>query len=262
MINNPPPTPISAFNDNYIWAIVHPQTQNCWVVDPGDAQAVHQFLQVNQLKLAGILLTHHHQDHQGGVKTLANPPDIPIWMPKDGLCHGNHPVDTGDIIHLAPSEIRLKVMRTRGHTLDHICYFNDTWLFCGDTLFSGGCGRVFEGTYQEMYCSLQLLSKLKPETWVFPAHEYTMANLDFALQVDPNNQALKDYHARCLKLRDTQQPTLPTQIAIEKAINPFLRVETPDIIEACRNYNHQFLHQASDQPEDIFAILRQWKDRL
>ena len=278
-MNHAKPYPIAAFNDNYIWAIVHPKCHTCWVVDPGDAQPVIKFLSKHALTLAGILLTHHHQDHQGGVKTLCEHSDMPVWMPKNGQCQGNRPVDDGDVIVIDQDLPILRVMRVPGHTLDHIAYVSDQWLFCGDTLFSGGCGRVFEGTHDQMHASVMRLAMLPEHTQVFAAHEYTLANLAFAQQVEPSNTTLQAYRIHCQKKRARGEATLPSLIGQEREINPFLRCNQASVRDAVIAYwenqakqktltdgvraHIRAIVKAQDQSipsANVFALLREWKN--
>lgn len=272
------PYPIPAFNDNYIWAIVHQKCHTCWVVDPGNAPSVINFLSKHRLKLAGILLTHHHHDHQGGVSSLCKQKDIPIWVPKNGQCQGNCPVDEGDTISLDQELPDFRVIRVPGHTLDHIAYVSDQWLFCGDTLFSGGCGRVFEGTHHQMYASLMRLAEQDASIQVFAAHEYTLANLAFAREIEPDNMALKSYQIHCKKKREKGDTTLPSNIGLERAINPFLRCDQATVrnavlaywqaaerqgkpIENIQPYMHAILSSSeANQSANVFALLREWKN--
>lgn len=215
--------PIPAFSDNYIWLLA--QEGKAWVVDPGDAEPVLDTLAKEKLKLAGILITHHHDDHTGGIAELLQHFDIPVYGPHDSpACKViSQPLHDGDSIHLG--SMNFSVMAVPGHTLDHIAFYSaaEKILFCGDTLFSGGCGRVFEGTYEQMYNSLLKLLALPDDTRICCAHEYTLSNLRFALTVEPDNQDLVEYQQRCERLRQKDQPTLPSTIQQEKRINPFLR---------------------------------------
>ena len=247
--------PIPAFNDNYIWHLQ--QNGEHWVVDPGDAAPVMGAL--NGERLTGILLTHHHFDHTGGVPALTSAFDCPVYGPGtiDGV---THPLADGDQITLLDRP--WEVMAVPGHTLDHIALLmkgDEVYsLFCGDTLFAGGCGRLFEGTPAQMHQSLSRLAALPADTRVYCTHEYTLANLAFALAVEPDNQALIKRQQEAQAQRRKNAPTLPSTIGLERATNPFLRAEEPSV-----------RRQASTQgaePEansvEIFATLRHWKDNF
>ncbi|TEW56764.1 hydroxyacylglutathione hydrolase [Psychromonas sp. RZ22] len=221
---------IPAFDDNYIWLIKDSQSQRCVVVDPGDATPVLAILEAQQLTLEAIILTHHHRDHVGGVEALLSmEPNIKVFC-KNSLFANAILVDEGDQVDFFDGRLILNVWQVAGHTLDHIAYFNEQMLFCGDTLFSGGCGRVFEGTYQQMFSALSRLASLPATTKVFCAHEYTQNNLIFALHVDPNNDELISYIRQVSKLRQQGLPTVPTTIKREKLINPFLRTSDDNLI--------------------------------
>lgn len=210
--------PIPAFQDNYIWAIKHLPSNQCILVDPGDATPAQHFLQENHLTLHSILITHHHQDHCGGVNQLVAAAPCPVYGPATIDCC-DHPLQDQDQLFIETFGLNLQVMATPGHTLDHIVYYNDEILFCGDTLFSAGCGRLFEGTAQQMFTSLHQLAQLNDETLIYCAHEYTMNNLAFAQEIEPDNKAIvtrrKDLKGRAC--------TLPSTLKLEKQINPFLR---------------------------------------
>lgn len=220
-------TPISAFADNYIWACCLPDSQFCLVVDPGDASVVQHFLQQNGKTLGAILITHHHNDHIGGLAALrqAYPtarvigPAAEAWRISGLTEQVNH----GDAVFIPELNLQFTVMAVPGHTLGHIAFYAAPALFCGDTLFSVGCGRLFEGSPLQMWQSLQQLMSLPDNTLIYCSHEYTQANIRFALTIEPDNQALIDYAEKCTLLRKTGQATLPAVLATEKAVNPFLR---------------------------------------
>ncbi|HET7774412.1 MAG TPA: hydroxyacylglutathione hydrolase [Burkholderiaceae bacterium] len=227
-------TGLPAFTDNYIWAI-H-DAKRAWVVDPGDARTVLTWLQTAGMQLAGILLTHHHGDHIGGVgELLAQHEQLRIVGPKAGRDAGTMPwlsqaVGDGDVISLEPWDLPLQVIETPGHTLDHVCYFGKghealraPLLFCGDTLFAAGCGRLFEGTADQMWASLSRLAQLPSDTLVYCAHEYTLSNLRFALHAEPDNAQTRERLNRCTVLREHQHSTLPSTLGLELQTNPFLR---------------------------------------
>lgn len=221
-------TPIPAFHDNYIW-LLHNE-KYAVVIDPGDAQPVIQFLAKNQLTLSNILITHYHADHIGGVAELLAHTDATVYASRYGRYAFNHtPVGENDCIYLAEIDETLRVMWLPGHTADHIVYYNAQYLFCGDTLFSGGCGRLLDGTPEQMLQSLCRIKKLNPTTKVYCAHEYTAKNIAFALTLEPDNQKLIARQIAVKKLQQQQLPTLPSTIALELQINPFLRCDQDTI---------------------------------
>lgn len=253
--------PIPAFSDNYIWCL-H-DDQQAFVVDPGEAPPVEQYLQQNQLTLAGILITHHHWDHVSGIEALvSHRKEIPVYGPsQETIPCITHPLSAGDSVTLSPWDLKLEVMEVPGHTLGHIAFQTPQsdlgpLLFCGDTLFSSGCGRLFEGTPHQMWQSLQQFTRLSDTTLVCCTHEYTMANLKFALAVEPENKALQQRLNEVSNLRKLNKPSLPSTIGLEKQVNPFLRVNDPHVIDA-------LAHNCGKRPQDdaeSFAKLRAWKD--
>ncbi|WP_108649943.1 hydroxyacylglutathione hydrolase [Dongshaea marina] len=252
---------IPAFHDNYIWLITHPHASIAAVVDPGDADVVIERLEEQDLQLGMILLTHHHQDHSGGVvKLLKQYPDAKLFASSQSELPVpvHYPLDEGDVIHLEDLELHLKVMAVPGHTLDHLAFYDDNILFCGDTLFSGGCGRLFEGSASQMFQALERFAKLGDATKIYCAHEYTLANLSFCSQVEPDNPELLNYIQQVAKKRQQGLPTLPSTIGQEKAVNVFLRTHLPEIRQ--RAEQHQM--QPLPEPCAVFAALRQWKDRF
>ncbi len=224
---------IPAFKDNYIW-LMH-NGIHAIVVDPGDAAPVINTLNLLQLELHSILITHHHQDHIGGVNELIETyPNALIYAPKNEQYAFKHqPITEPDIISNKALGIELAVLELPGHTLGHIAYYiayqQQKWLFCGDTLFGAGCGRLFEGTAEQMLNSLQKLAALPADTQVYCTHEYTLHNIDFAMTLEPNNQALVKRQLDTIKLRNQHQPSLPSTIGLELATNPFLRCDTDEI---------------------------------
>lgn len=247
--------PIPAFNDNYIWAII--AGGDAFLVDPGDASAAESFLHSESLSLKGLLITHHHPDHTGGIVALTKThPDLRVYGPDNPTIDGiTHIVRDGDTVNLLGE--CFNVTAVPGHTLDHIIYHNDKHCFCADTLFSAGCGRCFEGTFEMFYNSLQKIAALPDKILLYPAHEYTLANLKFAKAVEPNNPAINKHIQDSVTLRENKQPTLPTTLEREKTINPFLRTKEQDVI----NYA-KAIQVNTSTPEAVFAILRQAKDRF
>ena len=252
--------PIPAFYDNYIWMISHPESKEAVIVDPGQSQGVITALSTTGYTLKAILVTHHHHDHTGGIKSLAERYRAPIYGPaNENIPACTHPLKEGDEVPLLSMNLVLRVMDIPGHTKGHIAYFGSGLLFCGDTLFGAGCGRIFEGTPAQMVQSLQKLSNLPPETKVYCAHEYTAANLRFAKLIEPENMDIK------LRIKDTEvirsqnKPTLPSTIAIEKLTNPFLRCDEPAVIKSAEKYANKRLQ---DEPNGVFTTIRQWKDKF
>lgn len=231
---------IPAFDDNYIWCMY--DHEFAYVVDPGDASPVLEFLRQKPRKLAGILITHHHYDHTNGIKQLlANYPNIPVYGPNNPTIDGITMVCTdGDHITLDKLPITFSIMHTPGHTLDHICFVNPQLLFCGDTLFSAGCGRMFEGSAAQFFNSLQKLAALPGGTAVFCTHEYTLANMTFAQHVEPNNHVLHEHFKACQTLRASMRPTLPSEISLENQINPFLHCQTVEEFAQLRAQKDNF----------------------
>lgn len=251
-------TPLHAFDDNYIWCIETQESDHFVVVDPGDASVVKSYALKIQKKLSAILVTHHHGDHTGGVAELtAHYSDIPVYGPENSPYQGiTHTLKEDSNVNILG--VNFNVMEIPGHTLDHIAYFNHQQeiLFCGDTLFLAGCGRVFEGTPKQMHHSLSKIMELPPTTRAYPTHEYSLANLEFAMAVDENNAALKLVQKKCKDKRSSSQVTLPTTLAQEAAINPFLRVDDKAVIASAKKYKANELHH----PSEVFAALRQWKN--
>ncbi len=251
--------PLPAFTDNYLW-LLH-DGQRALVVDPGDAQPVQDALQRLGLQLAAILLTHHHADHTGGVDALRNATGAPVYgpahetLPEPVLRLGEG--DTARVLGLD-----FQVIDVPGHTAGHIAYYcpdidGTPLVFCGDTLFSAGCGRLFEGTPAQMLDSLDKLAALPGNTRVCCTHEYTLSNLKFALAVEPGNAHLQRYASECQDKRAQQQPTLPTSVALELRINPFLRSRESAVRASARQFDAR-----ADSDVAVFAALREWKNQF
>ncbi|TXT24059.1 MAG: hydroxyacylglutathione hydrolase [Gallionellaceae bacterium] len=251
--------PIPAFNDNYIWMLHN--RRHAAVIDPGDAGPVLDTLAQNALTLAAILCTHHHGDHVAGVCKLAQVYNVPVYGPRheDVPCV-SHPVGESDTVEIPELGIRLGVLDIPGHTLGHVAYTGTGNLFCGDTLFGCGCGRLFEGTAAQLFDSLQRLVSLPDETKVYCAHEYTEANIRFALACEPGNGQLHKRGDESRALRAAGLPTVPSTLALEKATNPFLRCTSPEII---RNVElQQAIHLPPGNGAAVFAALREWRNNF
>ncbi len=247
-----------AFSDNYIWLIESPRApQHVLVVDPGDAAPVRAELATRGQTVAGILLTHHHPDHIGGVEALLAGGRAPVYGPDDARIAGlTHRLKGGERIDFAELGLMFETLHVPGHTLSHIAFVGHGALFCGDTLFSAGCGRMFEGTPEQMNASLTHLKELPPGTRVYCGHEYTAQNLLFARTVEPHNDALRQYENAVAVLRATGDPSLPSTIAVERRVNPFLRCDVSGVRAAAERHAGRPLTQFPD----VFAVLRAWKD--
>ncbi|MEF8729792.1 MAG: hydroxyacylglutathione hydrolase [Accumulibacter sp.] len=245
---------IPAFKDNYIWLLRKGAAAT--VVDPGDARPVLEVLERERLTLASILVTHHHADHQGGVAELLAHHRAEVFGPAAEAIGGiNRPLRGGETIQPAGCDSSFAVLAVPGHTLGHLAYYGAGCLFCGDTLFAGGCGRLFEGTAVQMAASLASLAALPDETVVYCAHEYTQANLCFALAVEPGNRYLQVRAAEVTAARASGQATVPSTIACEKASNPFLRCAEPEVVAAAQRHG-----AAAADAVAVFAALREWKN--
>lgn len=248
---------VPAFADNYLW-LIHDGVHAA-VIDPGDAGPVLKTLQDRSLALTAILLTHHHADHVGGVPELLARHPVPVYGPHNPNIAGiSYPVSENDQVILPELDLKLNVLAVPGHTLDHIAYVapERAWVFCGDTLFAGGCGRLFEGTPEQMTASLAKLTALPDETAVYCAHEYTLSNLKFAREVEPDNVNLLARIAAEEKKREQNQPTVPTFIGLEKSTNPFLRYTEPAILDRLTTNGRLAVREAIP----AFAALREWKN--
>lgn len=251
--------PIPAFDDNYLW-LLHDATA-ALVVDPGDARPVQEVLEALGLTLKAILVTHHHADHVGGVDDLRRATGAEVYGPVAENIPGPFVPCTGGQT-LDVCGVQFEVLDVPGHTAGHLAYFAPQaqpapLLFCGDTLFSAGCGRLFEGTPAQMLDSLDRLAGLPEATRVCCAHEYTMSNLRFAVAADPDNPDLQRHQAHCADLRARGLPTLPSSIGLERKINPFLRSRAPEVTRRVR----QQFPQAHSETE-VFAALREWKNNF
>ena len=248
--------PVKAFRDNYIWTLR--DSKHAAVVDPGDARPVIEYLTREKLELVAILATHHHADHVGGIPELLERGHVPVYGPRGEPIESlTRAVGEGDTVTIPELDVSFAVLDIPGHTRAHIAYYGAECLFCGDTLFACGCGRVFEGTPEQMYASLEKLRALPDSTKVYCGHEYTLANIGFARGVEPGNDALGTREARDRRLREAGKPTLPTTLGEEKATNPFLRCLEPAVVESANKY----LGARAADPVRVFAAIRDWKNR-
>lgn len=254
-------TPVPGFVDNYFWLLQ--RERRAVVVDPGDARPVLRALDDRGLALTAIVVTHHHPDHVGGIAELLRGHPVPVFGPRAeaGTIPGlTHLLAEGDRVALPGLDVELEVWEVPGHTLGHIAYVSRApgmeFVLCGDTLFKAGCGRLFEGTPQQMHRSLSRLAALPPQTAVYCTHEYTLANLQFAAAVEPGNRVVADEIARVRELRGRGLPSLPSTIAVERHTNPFLRCAQAPVRASAARHGATSL----DTDESVFAALRRWKD--
>lgn len=252
--------PIEAFSDNYIWLIADPDSDSAFVVDPGDAAPVIARLEELGLTLTGVLITHHHFDHVGGLAVLRERYQPLVYGPDNPAVDGiDRVLREGDSIEVFGASFT--ILEVPGHTLDHIAYFHaddEPVLFCGDTLFAGGCGRVFEGNPPMMLKSLESLAVLPAATRVYCAHEYTLANLAFARAVEPDNAALAARVKAAESTRERGEPTVPSDIGLELATNPFLRCDQSDLRDALASQGKL----EGTSPAEVFTTVRGWKDNF
>jgi hydroxyacylglutathione hydrolase len=243
-------TGIKALKDNYIWMIGKNDNDQVVIVDPGEEEPVIAVLEKLNVKLSGILITHHHWDHTNGAAGLQAKYDIPVFWSKDRYA--------GEEIILPGLKLQFRILSIPGHTLDHVAYYGHGALFCGDTLFTGGCGRIFEGTALQMYRSLAAIVNLPDDTQIYCGHEYTQANLKFAKMIEPENTDLLKRIHQTDSLREQGLPTVPALLSAEKKTNPFLRCRIKSVIEAVENH----VSEKISDPAKIFECLRNWKNAL
>lgn len=251
--------PVPAFADNYIWMVLNDERTHCAIVDPGDARPVLNWLTRETVIPEAILVTHHHGDHVGGIQgLLAKYPELPVYGPaRERIMGMTHPLSEGDEVVVNAVGICFNILDVPGHTAGHIAYLGEAALFCGDTLFAGGCGRVFDGTFEQLCTSLKKIRALPDDTRIYCAHEYTLDNLGFAQWVEPDNQDLLARDDTDMALQERGIPTVPSLLSLEKATNPFLRYDIPAVVARAE----QQAGHALDNDCAVFTTLRQWKDR-
>lgn len=251
-------TPVPAFSDNYIWFIRRDERPQVAIVDPGDAAPVLAALEHGGLEPAAILITHHHGDHVGGIRRLLERyPELPVYGPRgERIPHITRRLVDGDRVRLEALDTGFEVLEVPGHTAGHIAYYTDSALFCGDTLFTCGCGRVFDGSVEQLHASLQRLKRLPADTRIYCAHEYTLENIGFAKWVEPDNAELLQREQNALHEREADRPTVPSELALELATNPFLRTDDAGVIAMAERH----AGRAMRNEQDTFTTLRHWKD--
>lgn len=248
---------IPAFADNYIWLLTQPHSPYAVIVDPGDARPVVAALSSLALTPVAILITHHHRDHVGGVDALLRRYTIPVYGPaRESIPHMQHPLGEGDTVVLPEIALHLEVLDVPGHTLGAIAYYGNGQLFCGDTLFTAGCGRLFEGTAGQMHTSLAKILALSEDTQIYCGHEYTEENLRFAGIVEPDNLDIQTRLEQTRALRVENRSTVPASLAVERRTNPFLRCDVPGVILAAERFTGRRLNSGAE----TFAAVRYWKD--
>lgn len=251
-------TPLAAFDDNYIWVIESAKDSSIAVVDPGDAAVVEHYLAQSKKTLAAVLITHHHRDHTGGVEQLKSRYSVPVYGSSESKFPGvTHSLSDGDSIQLFEETLSIKAVPA--HTLDHIAYLvnGDTpKLFCGDTLFLAGCGRLFEGSADQMQQAMDYFASLPDSTEVYCTHEYSLANLAFAKAADPTNSEIDNATTQCEQLRADNKPTLPSNIGLERKINPYMRTRETALIQSASQYKNKTLSAGVE----TLAALREWKN--
>jgi hydroxyacylglutathione hydrolase len=254
--------PLKSLSDNYIWMITDTEAGICVAFDPGNSASVINFLKKNNLSLSGLLVTHHHYDHTGGINELKETFSVPVYGPrKDNISELTHPVDDKETINFNKMNLSFTVFITPGHTRGHVIYYTDDikpgCLFTGDMLFSGGCGRIFEGTHEQMLESLKKFKNFSQDTRIFPAHEYTQKNLEFASSIEPQNSPIIERLKNVRDLRKNGKPSVPSSLSDEFSTNPFLRTDCPELKKSVEEKIGS--HVQSEM--EVFRIIRGWKDK-
>ncbi len=250
---------VPAFNDNYIWLIQAANSPKVLIIDPGDAEPVFDAIAQYQLEPLAILITHGCHDHIDGITSIIEQYQIPVYGSKiEGIPHLSHAVTASESLLIDDEFPAVTILDLPGHTRGHIAFLIEDALFCGDTLFGAGCGRLHSGTVKQLYNSLQKIAQLPDTTKIYCAHEYTQANLHFAAAVEPNNLAIQQRIKDTAQLRKKEMPSLPSDLALERATNPFLRCDQADVIASAQRSAGKPLHN----PVDVFTALRSWKDKF
>lgn len=253
------PLPALGNQNNYIWLLKNKASNHIAIVDPGESAPLLKKIESESLIPIAILITHHHWDHVNGIADITAKYDIPVYTPKTEVVSGStHAVGEGDTVVLDELDLTLNILDVPGHTSGAVAYYSDEMVFSGDTLFAAGCGRLFEGTPAQMHTSLSKFKSLADDTLLYCGHEYTVANLQFAATVEPENKAIQERRSQAQKLREKGQPTVPSTLSIEKQTNPFLRCEVDSVINAVSQHSGKKL----DGPQDVFAAVRKWKDNF
>ena len=253
---------LKILQDNYSWVITNGKNSHCIIIDAGEAQPIIEFVKQKRLTPISVFITHHHSDHIGGISELKKKfPWLEIYGPHNESISGiTDPLCDGDVVDFSEIGlgIEVEVIPTPGHTRGHLSYYVPGHLFTGDTLFSAGCGRIFEGTAKQMFDSLNKIKAFPDTTFIYPAHEYTVANLLFAREVEPDSFIIATRLEECQRLREQCRVTLPTMVVLERAINPFFRCDEEAVLKAVsekyrKNFNSEL---------DVFIALREWKDHI
>jgi hydroxyacylglutathione hydrolase len=251
--------PLPALKDNYIWLLKNKASNHIAIVDPSEAEPVLNLIESDGLIPIAIMITHHHWDHVGGIAGITKKYNIPVYTPKtESVAGSTNPVGEGDIVSLPELELEFNILDVPGHTSGAVAYYTKDMVFSGDTLFTAGCGRMFEGTPPQMLTSLSKFKTLPDDTLLYCGHEYTVSNLQFAANVEPENNEIQERLSQAKQLRDKNQPTIPATLLIEKRTNPFLRCEQASVINAANAHSSKKL----DKPHEIFAEIRRWKDNF